>query len=251
MTSSNTLPQQRVRLGRLFKRHNEYHYYRATFSHLSHTKNGKVDLLLLNVYLVDKNNHLIHFKSNDPDDFHDQKGRIMVADHLWITATKKWLTGMEKIYGDQVFFKAKIYKYHKHVDHVDAQREQLFKQAQAKKQLLYQKYTASVKKLKHVRHRTTFSKNRQRLLDKLHRQQKAIDKKLKKDQSKIEFCDYSLINICNIHTRPVKPKFHFLREEYQAKKYHNEKYKSWLCYRSMDYAIKSDPIAYAKYNNQN
>ena len=123
MTSSNTLPQQRVRLGRLFKRHNEYHYYRATFSHLSHTKNGKVDLLLLNVYLVDKNNHLIHFHSNDPDDFHDQKGRIMVADHLWITATKKWLTGMEKIYGDQVFFKAKIYKYHKHVDHVDDERQ--------------------------------------------------------------------------------------------------------------------------------
>lgn len=223
--------KQRFRLAEMYDEGSRY--YHATFDHITHKTNSQKKklpvILLTDIYLVDENDRKI--KMAKANDFRDKKGRHIIADHLWVKMTKPWFElPYELLSGDQLYFQANVEKYHIFRDDLQKKRDQIYRDAKAKNEQIYKrwsKYTETHKR-----------KNFQLSLKKLQEKERKNIQEATKKQKAIELVDYSLNKIKNIKvTNQFNPNFDYAREVYDYNQYKRQgyKYSAWLAARSMSF----------------
>lgn len=232
------MSKQRFRLAEYYQEGSKF--YHATFDHLTHKVNqqGKKipTILLKNVYLVNSQDKKIALRK--ANDFVDEKGRHIVADHLWVKLTKPWFDlPVELVKGDEIYFSAEVKPYKINRTDILRKREQIWSDAKKMSNKIYQrwaKYTDSHKR-----------KNFQLSLTKMKQKQREIMNKAKKEQKNLKLVDYSLTRIKNIKVVAlVKTKDSFIRKHYCYTRYKQQgyKYTAWVAYRSIEYASKTKKI---------
>lgn len=226
------MANQRFRLGEVLN--GAPKYYHATFGELTHKTNSagkKIPVVLLkDIYLVNENDQKIRLaKSND---FIDQKGRHIVADHAWVKLTKPFFKdNLEILPGDEIIFKAAIKPYKIVRNDVVAKREKIWQEAQAKNNQIYQRWHREMQK--------HFNKDFNKSLRKMKKKQKQVLTKAKEEQSQIPLVDYTFNKISNldiINMLPVKKGWHRGFWLWSKKRDEGVKYTEYLAARSIKYA---------------
>lgn len=229
------MSKQRFRLGNYLGRGSRY--YHATFDHITHKVNAQHQkmptILLKDIFLVDKNDKKIALRKEN--DFIDDKGRHIVADHLWVKMTKPWFSlPQELVQGDEVFFKAEVTSYKISRDDVVSKREEAWQKAMQKNEQIYKRWAKYTE--------THQRKNFQASLEKMKQKQKANLEQAKKEQSQLKLVDYTLNHVQNIKVvKWGRVKKDFQRETYNYQQYKRQgyKYSAWLAYRSLNYSGKT------------
>lgn len=210
-------------------------FYHATFDHISsYHKFNHVQpvVLLLNLYLVNKQDKTIELRR--PNAVRDSKGKSLVADHVWVEVNYNFFQCIpqELLYGDEIFFKAKVEQYKINREDILLKRNLIWEKTKELNDSIFTNWLATRKQYKGEQYAI-----RQASMQAQIRQNNAVAKKA---QAQIKLVDYGLTDLNSISVSKYQPTvryktFHRIKYDLQKIQANRHDYTSWLSQRTIEY----------------